>query len=143
MNDPMKALKNAYDSALGNISVGSLQIPFYKVVNDSANEDYMYIQDFTMVESSAKDDYQTECTITIAIASNYNNAYGDIDSGDDIANKILQTINVKAGNYLDLTGDGFYVITTSLDNSTSAVRQEKDGTSLVRTLRFRHIIGES
>ena len=141
MKDPGQALKTAYSTALQVLSVNSKQVLFYKQVPESANDIYTYVSDYTMVDDSNKDTFQTECTITVNCVAPYHNAWGDITMVDDIADQVLQTINVKAGSYLSLTG--FSLITTSLDNSSEFTREENGATASVRTLRFRHIIGES
>lgn len=141
MKDPSVALKNAYKTALDNLSVNSRQTPFHKYLKEATATKYMYIAGLDIIDDSPKDSFQSIASITIACVAPFNNAYGDTSEADDIADQVNQTINVKAGSYLSLTG--FFLITTSLENSSEFIREEKGETQLVRTLRFRHIIGES
>lgn len=141
MQDPSQALKNAYSTALNNLSVNSQQVPFYKYPKRPLGKKYMYIEDVGLVDDSPKDSYQTTATITVVIVAPYREGRSDTTMADDIANQVLQTINIKAGSYISLTG--FFLITTSLENSSQFIREEKNGMAIVRTLRFRHIIGES
>lgn len=141
MKDPGQALKDAYDTALQALPVNSQQVLFFKQLQESPSGRYMYISDYTATDDSAKDSFQTDCTITVNCVAPYHNAHGDITMADDIANEVLQKINVKAGSYLSLTG--FFLITTTLDNSSEFIREENGVMASVRTLRFRHVIGES
>ena len=141
MKDPIEALKNGYQTALQAKSVSGFQVPFYKILAETHEDTYYHVMGTTVVDDSDKEDFQTECTITIGCVAPFNHNYPDVDKADEIANQALQTINVKAGSYIPLTG--FFIITTSLDNSTSIIKEEPNGKASVRILRFRHIIGES
>ena len=141
MKDPGQALKDAYSTALQALSVNSLKVPFYKTLKEAQGQYYMYVSDYTAVDDSNKDDFQTECTITVNCTYVGNRGYQDETFVDDMANQVLQTINVKATSYISLTG--FSLITTSLDNSIELTGNSKDEAALIRALRFRHIIGES
>ncbi len=148
MTDPTKALKDAYLAKLNLIVVNDKQILAFKKVPPTAHKNYIMIGLVTVVDDQDKDSFQSNCTVTVKCMSQYHGGHGETDQADDIANKVMELINTKAGSYLDLTADGFFIITTELDQSMDKIEtpvkgNKKSETEVVRILRFRHIVGES
>jgi len=148
MKDPSKALKNAYKAKLNNIVVGTKQVQFFKKRPPSSFKNYIMIGGMTVVDDQDKDTFQTVCTATIMCVTHYYGGHGDADKADDIANKVMELINTKAGSYLDLTADGFRILITTLDQSMDSIQTPVKGnkqseTEVTRILRFRHTIAES
>lgn len=142
MKSPAKALKNAYETALQALSVGGQQTHFFKSLKQATGPRYMYISDYTENQRSTKDAFGTEVTMGITCVAPFDGSNGQIDEADDMADQVIQTVVVEPGSYMSITG--FYNIVITLDDSgMSRPREEQNGTASVRTLRFRHIIGES
>lgn len=142
MKSPAKALKNAYESTLQALTVGGQQTHFYKALKKVTNPRYMYISGYTATDVSDKDGFMTEVTLSVTCVAPYDGSNGQVDEADDIADQVIQAVVVKAGNYMNVVG--FFIITLTLDDSgMSRPDEQQNETASIRTLRFRHIIGES
>jgi len=141
MKDAGYELRKAYYDRLNNITVNATTIPFYDIVPTTASEPYMYVSDYTANDFGDKTTYGQEVTITLHVVTRQGNTEGGRKDNDDVANEIIEQIRTRSQNYLSLTNH--YIITTTLDNTTSIVEGVEGGKIVRRLIRFRHIIAEN
>ena len=142
MKDLNYVLRKAYYDRLNNVVVDSSPIPFYDTVPTTASEPYMYVSDFTSFDRGDKSTFGQEATITLVVVTKQGNTEGGRKSSDDIANKIIEEIRTRSANYLTL-GNDHYIITTTLDNTSSFIESVEGGKLVIRSIRFRHITSEN
>jgi len=143
MNDPGEALRKGYYTALnGNITVNSANVPVYDRVPNNIGYPFIKLSTQTTTDISDKTAFMTNNTIVIDIVTGYDGNDGGKADSDDIANQVLGLIRTRSSGYIDLTADGFNIVTTTLDSSNT-IEENKDTHYIYRrVLTFRHIIHE-
>ena len=143
MNDPQFQVRNAYKTALNNLAVGTGTVPFYSVPTRPARRPYIYISSMSLAGTHhTKTSWTSTVTVTLGIKQIYRNDKDGYKLIDDIANKIIQTLIVRPGNYQSLTG--FEMITANLiGGDVPPVKDLRSGKEVERTLIIEHIITQN
>ena len=145
MKDALKAVRKAYETALDNVSVGDDQIPFFDVVPEGGHSEYIYIESMRSEEISDKTEFTQEVNVTLVAVTDAQGTHGRIENSEELAEKVMDTIKNTITSTLDLTGDGFYMITNQMTGTSFLQAKEKNKSEALikRRINFRHIVGQS
>lgn len=138
MKDPILAVSNAYKTALDNIVVGGNQIPFYRVVPESAKNGYTYISEIRAEEEGDKSSFGAVVNVTVTVVTDDHGSYGRIDNSEDISDKVLDTVKNTLSSKLDLSADNFLMVTSRVTSNKLVKGTEKSKGSIKREINFRH-----
>lgn len=143
MNDPQFQVRNAYKTALNNLVVGTYTVPFFHVPTRPARRPYVYLQSMSVAGTHhTKTSWASTITVTLGIKQIYRNDKDGYKLIDDIVDKVIQTLIVRPGSYLPLTG--FEMITATLvGGEVPPAKDLRSGKEVERTLIIEHIITQN
>lgn len=110
---------------------------FYDVPPYDATAPYIFLVDYIATDASCKDGYTSEVRVTIQVVTQYPAGYGGRKDSSEIVDDVLQAL--IPGTW---TSANFKVITSSLENRTSTVQQDKTHTTIITQLTLRHIVDQ-
>lgn len=143
MKDPLTAIRKAYGTALDNIVVGGQQIPFFALVPESGHPEYAYIETMSSEENSDKSEFGATVDIGLALITQYHGSAGRIEDTESLADATINKIKTNITSKLDLSADGFYMITNVLTGNRYEIENEKGEKAIKRVINFRHIVGQN
>lgn len=143
MKDAIRAIRKAYETALDNIVVNGKQIPFYDLVPETGKPEYVYIESINSEESGDKSEFGQTVDIKLIAVSEYQGSYGRIENTEDIGEKVMDTIKSDITSTLDLSGDGFYMITSEMTGTLLKLNNQKGKKTINREINFRHFVGQN
>jgi len=143
MKDPILPVSNAYLAALDNISVGGNQIPFYRVVPESANNEYTYISAIRAEEEGDKSSFGAVVNVEVTVVTDDHGSHGRIDNSEDISDKVVDNIKNTLSSKLDLSPDGFLMVTSRMLSSELKPGTEKSKGAIKRVIKFRHDVEQT
>lgn len=142
MKDPQFQVRNAYKTALDNLSVGTYTVPFHYVPTRPARSPYIYLQSMSLAPIVTKTSWASTVTVNLGVRQIYRNDKDGYKLIDDIADQIIQTLIVRPGSYLSLTG--FEMITAILlATDVLPITDLRSGKEVERTLIIEHIITQN
>jgi hypothetical protein len=139
MKDPGYSLRKAYFSKLnGYITLNSNDVKVYDNVPNYAEYPYVQIANISTSDESTKDNFNTNCVVTIQVYTGTNGYSYSKKDADDISNQVLQLLISKTSKP-DASPD-FSIITAQLESSTYLETQYDGFFEVRKIIRIRNII---
>lgn len=139
MKDVGYSLRKAYYEKLnGQVLLGDSQVPIYDNIPDTASYPYVQIANISVADSSTKDNFNTNCVVTIQVYTGTDGtSYSKYDA-DYISNQVMGLL-IDRSSLPDASPD-FKVITNSFESS-GYIESQFDGFYEVRkVIRIRNIV---
>jgi len=145
MKDPADILQKGYFSTLnGSITQDGDAVGVYDHVPDgSVSYPYIRFVNCITVDDGNKSDDGAICTMTIPVVSKFANNFGGKLKVNQISDSVTQLIRTRPSGYIDLTSDGFTMLTSTLENATINEYAVEGGRIVEKILTFKHIIAEN
>lgn len=144
--DAKRALRTAYITRLkDNISIDIGGVPTtIKVLNKMPNTNdfpYVVIGSQTSIPNNVKDVFCREHTMFVKIITGFDGNDGGDAQADDIADEIYRLIRTTSDGYMDLSADGFNIITIVAENDQNIEPKDSgDHQMFQRIIPFSHMI---
>jgi hypothetical protein len=139
MKDPAYSIRKAYYDALNTLAyVNYAPVPIYDNIPDNAYYPYIQISNISMTDSSTKDNFNSDCVVTLQIFTGTDGTSYSKKDADEISNSVMEKI-LDRTNRLD-GGSDFNIVTATLEGS-SYLETQYDGFFEVRKIiRIRNLV---
>lgn len=145
MREIGSSLRKGYISKLAGIQINGVDVPIYDTfaATDAPNF-YILITNQFEQDSSLKDVFVNDCSITVDTVTKFSTTGGGSLISELIANQVSNRIlPASTANYIDLSTDGFKLISTvkemskSLNTDTGTIKEYR------KILIFKHKIQQT
>jgi len=139
MKDPGYSIRKAYYDALNTlIVINSQVVPIYDNIPDSANYPYIQISNVSMTDESTKNNFNSNCVVTIQIYTGTDGTSYSKKDADEISNSVMQIL-LNRTTRLD-GGADFEIVTAILENATYLETQYDGFFEIRKIIRIRNIV---
>jgi len=139
MKDPGYSIRKAYYDALNTlIVINSQVVPIYDNIPDSANYPYIQISNVSMTDESTKNNFNSNCVVTIQIYTGTDGTSYSKKDADEISNSVMQIL-LNRTTRLD-GGADFEIVTGILENATYLETQYDGFFEIRKIIRIRNIV---
>jgi hypothetical protein len=139
MKDPGYSIRKAYYDALNTlIVINSQVVPIYDNIPDSANYPYIQISNVSMTDESTKNNFNSNCVVTIQIYTGTDGTSYSKKDADEISNSVMQILLSRATRLNG--GTDFKIVTAILENATYLETQYDGFFEIRKIIRIRNIV---